>query len=87
MTSAENQRNLEDLQKKHLELVQLKASSKDSDVPVFVQLGYNVHGNEPSSSEAAMLTAYVLTASTNSKIENYIDNAVFMIDPAINPGR
>jgi len=85
VTSAENQRNLEDLQKKHLELVQLKASSKDSDVPVFVQLGYNVHGNEPSSSEAAMLTAYVLTASTNSKIENYIDNAVFMIDPAINP--
>ncbi|NVJ72407.1 MAG: zinc carboxypeptidase, partial [Flavobacteriaceae bacterium] len=42
VTSAENQRNLEDLQKKHLELVQLKASSKDSDVPVFVQLGYNV---------------------------------------------
>ncbi len=85
VTSKDNLSQLESIRAKHLELVQLKESSKESDLPVFVQLGYNVHGNEPSSSEAAMLTAYVLTASESSKVSEYREHAVFMIDPAINP--
>ena len=54
-------------------------------LPVFVNLGYNVHGNEPSSSEAAMLAAYTLLASQHPEIRKFRDQAVFFIDPTINP--
>ena len=37
---------------------------------MIINLGYNVHGNEPSSSEAAMLTAYTLVASKSHEIQN-----------------
>jgi hypothetical protein len=55
------------------------------EVPVFINLAYNVHGNEPSSSEAAMLTAYTFVASENPEIAGYLKDAVLFIDPAINP--
>ncbi len=55
------------------------------DLPVFINLAYNVHGNEPSSSEAALLTAYTFAASDNPEIRNYLRHAVLFIDPAINP--
>ena len=48
-------------------------------------MAYNVHGNEPSSSEAALLTAYTLVASNSSEVQNYLNNSVVFIDPAINP--
>jgi len=54
-------------------------------VPIFVQLGYNVHGNEPSSSEAALLTAYTLVASNSPEVQLYLENAIVFIDPTINP--
>ena len=53
-----NLQNLESIKTQHLEYVDPSKSPTDYDgLPVFVQLGYNVHGNEPSSSEAALLTA------------------------------
>ena len=80
--------NIEDHRQKHLQLVKPDAVVKDSDLadmPVFVNLGYNVHGNEPSSSEAAMLTAYVLTASNHPAIARYRQQAIVFLDPTINP--
>ncbi|PCE64919.1 M14 family zinc carboxypeptidase [Sediminicola luteus] len=56
-----------------------------TDQPLFVNLGYNVHGNEPSSAEAAMLTAYTLVASNHTEVLNYLAHAVVFIDPTINP--
>ena len=55
------------------------------DVPIFINLAYNVHGNEPSSSEAALLTAYTFAASNSPEILKYLNNAVLFIDPTINP--
>ncbi|MEO2099957.1 MAG: M14 family zinc carboxypeptidase, partial [Flavobacteriaceae bacterium] len=46
---------------------------------------YNVHGNEPSSSEAALLAAYTLAASEHPQIQNFRENAIVFIDPTINP--
>jgi hypothetical protein len=53
--------------------------------PVIINLGYNVHGNEPSSSEAALLTAYIMISSQNPEIEKYLNESVLFIDPTINP--
>ncbi len=55
------------------------------DLPVFVNLAYNVHGNEPSGSEAALLSAYVLVASHHPDIARYRDQAIVFVDPTINP--
>jgi len=77
--------NLENIRKEHVTMVDPENSNKASDLPIFVNLGYNVHGNEPSSSEAAMLAAYVLVASNHPDIKRYRENAVVFVDPTINP--
>ncbi len=53
--------------------------------PAIVWLSYNVHGNEPSSSEAAMLTLYELINPSNPATKEWLKNAVVIIDPCINP--
>ncbi|TCJ12043.1 zinc carboxypeptidase [Flaviaesturariibacter flavus] len=52
--------------------------------PVIVWLSYNVHGNEPSSSEAALRTAYALVSGEGHSSE-WLRNTVVVIDPCLNP--
>jgi len=53
--------------------------------PTLVWLSYNVHGNEPSSSEAAMQVAYSLAAAGNREVLSILDRCVVVIDPCLNP--
>ncbi len=86
ITSPENLSNLDNLKEQHLAFADpSKNVSNYREVPIFINLAYNVHGNEPSSSEAALLTAYTFAASNNPEILKYINNAVVMVDPTINP--
>jgi len=86
ISTPQNLEKLPQLKQQHLEFVNPNVSPSNYDeVPVFIQLGYNVHGNEPSSSEAAMLTAYTLVASNSPEVQKYIQNSVVFIDPTINP--
>jgi len=86
VTTSDNISNLETIKQDHLKFTDPNSTVNNYDeVPVFVNLGYNVHGNEPSSSEAALLIAYTLVASQNQEILNYLGNAVIFIDPTINP--
>ncbi len=86
VSSKENLSRLDELKQQHLEFTDpSKSVSNYNDVPVFINLAYNVHGNEPSSSEAAMLTAYTLTTSQHPEIQKYLENAILFIDPTINP--
>ncbi|CAI8384684.1 MAG: Uncharacterised protein [Flavobacterium sp. SCGC AAA160-P02] len=86
ISSEDNLNNLEQIQKEHLKYTIPGAPvSSSNDLPIIINLGYGVHGNEPSSSEAALLTAYTLVASKNKKIEKFRENSVVFIDPAINP--
>jgi hypothetical protein len=86
VSSEENLGNLDNLKTQHLSFTNPEESPTNySEVPVFINLGYNVHGNEPSSSEAAMLTAYTLVASNSDEVLNYLNNSVIFIDPTINP--
>lgn len=86
ITSESNLNNLDDIQKEHLQYT-VPGTSVDlnKDLPIIINLGYGVHGNEPSSSEAALLTAYTLVASMNKKIEKFRQQSVVFIDPTINP--
>jgi len=86
VSAPKNIKNIESLKTDHLAFTDPTNSTTDyNTTPIFINLGYNVHGNEPSSSEAALLTAYTLTASNHPEILNYISNAVIFIDPTINP--
>jgi hypothetical protein len=86
VSTAQNLSGIDELKQKHLAFTDPANSGLDSqNLPVFINLAYNVHGNEPSSSEAALLTAYTFVASENPEITGYLQNAVLFIDPAINP--
>jgi hypothetical protein len=86
ITSPENLSNLDNIKEQHLAFTDpTKNVSNYGDVPIFINLAYNVHGNEPSSSEAALLSAYTFAASNNPEILKYLKNAVIMVDPTINP--
>ncbi|MBL0025543.1 MAG: zinc carboxypeptidase [Saprospiraceae bacterium] len=85
ISNPENLQNLENIRKQHLGLMVKYDDKLASELPAIVNLGYNVHGNEPSSTEASMLTAYTLLASQNESVKNYLKNEVIFIDPAINP--
>jgi hypothetical protein len=85
ITSADNHSNLDEIRAQNLKVANTPNSVSVNEEPVVVWMSYNVHGNEPSSSEAAMQTAYRLIASTDSETQNWLDNAVIIIDPMINP--
>ena len=55
-------------------------------LPALVWLGYGVHGNEISSPDAALLTAYhLLAARKDATAEAILANVVVLIDPTQNP--
>jgi hypothetical protein len=86
ITSSENYQHLESIRKEHLQLTDPQAAMPETaNMPVIIQLGYNVHGNEPSSSEAAMLTAWYLTASEAPEVLQYLQEAVILVEPVLNP--
>lgn len=86
ISSEGNLNRLGDIQEEHLKYTDPNVeNSANNELPIIVNLGYGVHGNEPSSSEAAMLTAYTLIASQHPDVKKYLNNAVVFIDPAINP--
>jgi hypothetical protein len=57
-----------------------------SKLPGSVWLGYGVHGNEISSTDAAMMTAYHLLAAPDETVNrNILANTIVFIDPLQNP--
>jgi hypothetical protein len=86
VSSTNNLSNLDKIKQEHLKYTVPKSNLEvNKNLPVIINLGYGVHGNEPSSAEAAMLAAYTLVASENIKIKRLIENSVVFIDPTINP--
>ncbi|MAT55561.1 MAG: zinc carboxypeptidase [Saprospirales bacterium] len=81
-----NLARLEEIRKQHLRIAEPKEPMPDAArESVIVLMGYGVHGNEASSAEAAMLTAWWLVASQSPQVADYLKNAVVHIDPVYNP--
>jgi len=82
VTSAENLQNIEQIRTNHLKDVGvLVGTAANSEEKAIVWLSYNVHGNEASSTEAAILTIYDLVTSK----QEWLDDTVVIIDPSLNP--
>jgi hypothetical protein len=87
ITSEENLSSLENIRQNNLRLANLandKMAASET-APAIVWLSYNVHGNETSSSEAAMLTLFSLLDPSNTKSKEWLKNTVVVIDPCMNP--
>ncbi len=85
ITTQENHGRIEQIRQEHLKLADPTQSVNTSSMPVIITHGYNVHGNEPSSSEAAILTAYYLVARQGEEADRFLREAVIHIDPNYNP--
>ncbi len=86
ITSPKNLNKLQQYKAEHLKVVNPNTNiTTYNDLPVFINLGFNVHGNEPSGSESALLAAYTLIASENPIITNYLKKSIIFLDPTINP--
>lgn len=86
VTSTENHANLEQIQKKHKTVLDPSVPGLDPETdPTVVALDYSVHGDETSSGEAALLTAYYLVAEQGAETQKFLDEAVVLIDPSQNP--
>lgn len=93
ISTAENIQRLETIRMNNLRLASLAKDNPDKyreaaieeNAPAIVWLSYNVHGNETSSTEAAMLTLYALVDPSNIKTKEWVKNTVVIIDPCINP--
>jgi hypothetical protein len=98
IASAENLRRLEEIRQNNLRLAGMLPAtgtasatgtphdgSADEHTPVIVWLSYNVHGNEPASSEAAMKMLYELVDPASARAKEWLKNTVVILDPCINP--
>ena len=55
------------------------------DHPVINSYSYNIHGNEASSTEAAMQVAYELATTEDPTVEQALENSVVLMFVCINP--
>ena len=86
ITSEANQNNLESIRNKHMALTEPGSESLDtSEMPIVVNQGFSIHGNEPSGANAGLLVAYYLAAAEGPEIEKMLDNTIILLDPAFNP--
>ncbi len=86
ISSPENLSRLETIRRAHLELTDPTSDAVDtSQMPVVVNLGYSVHGNEASGSNASLLAAYYLAAVLGDDIEKLLSESIIILDPSLNP--
>jgi hypothetical protein len=80
VSTQENIKNLENIRIDNLKRTGLVNGESNYDIAI-VWMSYNVHGNEASGTEAAMLTIYKLVTEK----KEWLKNTVVIIDPCINP--
>lgn len=84
ISTEENLQNLENIRQSHLQNAGLGQQGTSSASPAekgIVWLSYNVHGNETSSTEAAMQTIYELVTQK----KEWLKDLVVIMDPIVNP--
>lgn len=80
VSSASNISNVETLRSDHLKNAGIQEGTATASTAI-VWMSYNVHGNEASSTEAAMNTLYKLITENKT----WLENTIVLIDPCVNP--
>ncbi|MDQ7048157.1 MAG: M14 family metallopeptidase [Enterobacterales bacterium] len=79
ISSPENIKNLDQIKQQHAKMGPVKGR------PLVSWMGYSVHGNEASGSNASMLFAYHLAAAEDEKTLAQLSQQIIIIDPMLNP--
>jgi hypothetical protein len=86
ITSPTNHTNIEQIRLNHLNLAEENSASMNTqNMPIVVNQGFSIHGNEPSGSNAALAIAYYLAAAKGPKIDELLTHTVILFDPSFNP--
>ncbi|MAJ51173.1 MAG: peptidase M14 [Flammeovirgaceae bacterium] len=87
ISSEENIKNIDDIKFKHMQILQEAKVDKSllKDQPTFTSFSYNIHGNEASSTEAAMQVAYRMAAAQDDETKGVLKNSVIIMYICINP--
>lgn len=84
ITDPKNRNKLTNWRQAHLDTVNQGAKTANN-APLFFYLGYSIHGNEPSGSNAALIMAYYLAAGEDDTIAELLNENVVLFDPSLNP--
>lgn len=96
VSSPANLARLDEILERHARLSERPASGKNGEtgqagdaeldgLPLVVYLGYSIHGNESSGSNAALLVAYHLAAARGPEIDRLLEQTLVVLDPSLNP--
>ena len=88
VTHPDNHENLETIREGNLKLSDKPNSMSDQDLnkmPLVAYLGFSIHGDEASGTEASLLLLYHLAAGSGKQIDDILKNTVIIIDPMFNP--
>jgi len=92
ITSTENHKQLAEIKANNAKLSDPRTLSKPEDaeriletMPAVAWLGYSIHGDELSSTDAALYVAYHLAAGEDKATQTLLKNLVIHIVPLINP--
>lgn len=90
VSDASNLANLDQIKADRQKLIDPELKDKRSAqtmqaMPAVNYMGYSIHGNETSGSNAAMLVAYYLAAAQGPEIETLLKQTVILFDPCFNP--
>lgn len=87
ISSPDNLAKIEEIKAAHARLSDpAQSQSLDlSSMPGVIWLGYSVHGNEPSGSNASMVVAWHLAAGQGPEMDKLLQNNIILLDPSINP--
>ena len=87
VSSPANLAKIDDIKSEHVQLTDPSSSGSlnTEDMPIVMWLGYSIHGNEASGSNASLITAYYLAAALGEEIDNTLENSVIILDPSYNP--
>ena len=85
ITHPDNNLSVEDIRKNHMISSGLQEGEEPENDFAIVWLSYSVHGNESSSTEAAMETLYSFANTSNENTMEWLKRTVLIIDPCMNP--
>ena len=85
ITHPSNKKSIKTIRTNHLKRSGLMQGQDPRQDLVVVWLSYSVHGNESSSTEAAMKTLYDFADINNENTMDWLKKTVVIIDPCINP--
>lgn len=87
ITSPKNHANIENIRTQHVQLSDpaTSGSLNIQSMPAVFYMGFSIHGNEASGTNASLLLAYYLAAAQGTEIEAQLDNTIILFDPCFNP--